>query len=329
MLLKIYLVCITWAFMLKTYQGNSADTFNSVKHLPSIKIPAIVIDSVSCIIPFTRAGNLIVVKAQADTTSGNFILDTGAPNLVLNLTYFRNYPAILSTDGEQAGITGSSPYIIQTTVKSFSLGALNYYDQHADLTNLGSIENTKGIKILGLLGFELFKECEMIIDYEKNLIYLHRISSKEAATYQDQMLNDVSAYTVTPIDITDNRIVVRSEIMGKNLKLVIDCAAENNILDSRLPDKIFNNVDVIRRVLLSGVGSKKVEAVYGNVKSIKIGEENLNNLPFLITNLEYTCFAQGGCINGVLGFDFLSQHKIGFNFVKRKMYVWKQAVIIK
>jgi hypothetical protein len=29
-----------------------------------------------CVIPFTRAGNLIVVKAKVDTTEGNFILDT-------------------------------------------------------------------------------------------------------------------------------------------------------------------------------------------------------------------------------------------------------------
>jgi hypothetical protein len=327
MLLKNYLVCITWVILLQPYRDNTANPFNAATRQPSIKISAIAVDSVSSIIPFTRVGNLIVVKAQADTTAGNFILDTGSPGLVLNLTYFRNYPTTLLTDGDHSGITGSSPYIIQTSVKSFSLGALSYYDQQADLTNLGSIENTKGIKILGLLGFELFRDCELIIDYEKDIIYLHRIARREAATYQSQMLDDVAAYNTTPIDITDNRIIIRSEMMGKNLRFVVDCAAENDILDSRLPDKIFNNVDIIRRVLLSGVGSKKVEAVYGNVKSIKIGEENISNLPFLITNLEYTCFAQGGCVDGVLGFDFLSRHKIGFNFVKHKMYVWKQAAV--
>ncbi len=327
MLLKDYVVYITLAIILQHYTGNTMDTIQASIDQPSIKISTITIDSVSCVIPFTRAGNLIVVKGQADTTQGNFILDTGAPGLVLNLTYFRNYPATLNTDGEHSGITGSSAYITQTTVKSFSLGALNYYDEQADLTSLGGIENTKGIKILGLLGFNLFKDCEMIIDYEKNLIYLHRITRKETATYQSQMLDDVAAYNTIPIDITDNRIVVGSEMAGKNLRFVIDCAAENNILDSRLPDKIFNNVDVIRRVLLSGVAGKKIEAVYGNVKNIKIGEENINNLPFLISNLEYTCFGQGGCINGVLGFDYLSRHKIGFNFVKHKMYIWKQAVV--
>jgi len=46
-------------------------------------------------------------------------------------------------------------------------------------------------------------------------------------------------------------------------------------------------------------------------------------MPFIITNLEKTCLADASCIDGILGFDFLSLHKIGFNFVKNKMYIWK------
>jgi hypothetical protein len=41
-----------------------------------------------------------------------------------------------------------------------------------------------------------------------------------------------------------------------------------------------------------------------------------------VSNLERTCFADGGC-DGVIGFNFLSLHKIGFNFVTRRLYIWK------
>jgi hypothetical protein len=105
--------------------------------------------------------------------------------------------------------------------------------------------------------------------------------------------------------------------------LVIDCAAESNVLDSRLPDKIFDHVVITRRVLLAGAGNKKVEALYGDLKDMKIGDQEIGTLPVLITNLENTCFSGTGCIDGILGFDFLSLHKIGFNFVNRKMYIWK------
>ncbi|HEU4473140.1 MAG TPA: retropepsin-like aspartic protease [Flavisolibacter sp.] len=284
--------------------------------------PGAINDSTSCIIPFTRAGNLILIQATADTMQGNFILDTGAPNLVLNITYFRDYPA--SQDGEvQTGITGSGSAVQKTSLGRFSFGSLDYSRIPADLVNLGHIENSRGVKILGLIGTELFRQCEMIIDYEKGLIYLHRIGKKESKTYQHEMLGDTSAYRILPIELKDNRIMVTTEMAGKKLKFVIDYAAESNVLDSRLPDKIFDNVTITRRVVLSGAGDRKVDALYGDLQNMKLGNQDLGTLPILITNLENTCFSYAGCVDGVLGFDFLSLHKIGFNFVNRKMYIWK------
>lgn len=104
---------------------------------------------------------------------------------------------------------------------------------------------------------------------------------------------------------------------------MIDCGAESNLLDSRLPDKVFENVEILKRVQLNGVGSKKVEALYGNLINLTVGDQNAGVMPFIITNLEKTCLGDNSCIDGILGFDFLGLHKIGFNFVKNKMYIWK------
>ena len=115
----------------------------------------------------------------------------------------------------------------------------------------------------------------------------------------------------------------REASAGKKLKFVIDCAAETNVLSSKLPEKVFDNVTITGRRVLTGVGNRKVEALYGDLKNMKLGNYDLGTLPMLITNLENTCFAYAGCIDGILGFDFLEGHRIGFNFVKRKMYIWK------
>src|SRR5678809_194712 len=83
--------------------ANAADS-TSISKFISVSIYTLANDDNSCVIPFNRVGNLIVLKAKADTTEGNFILDTGAPGLVLNLTYFRNYSITSHQDGEQASI---------------------------------------------------------------------------------------------------------------------------------------------------------------------------------------------------------------------------------
>lgn len=307
-----YAVCIPGHPNIKKYFYDSSLNFFS---------DIIINDSSTYIVPFTKAGNLIILKAKADTAEGNFILDTGAPGLVLNITYFRNYPARFK-EGESGGVTGTVSSALQTTVENFSLGPFKYYKLEADLVNLGHIEDKKGIKILGLLGMELFKKFEMIIDFEKSQIYLHLISKKDK-DYKNEMLKDATAYNTFSIEIFENKILTYLYNAGKKLRFLIDTGAESNVLDSRLPNKILNNVVVTGRVLLSGSGNKKVEALYGDLRNTTIGNLGLNNLPVLITNLEKMCYAYDTCLDGMLGFDFLSLHKIGFNFVTNKMYIWK------
>ena len=136
-------------------------------------------------ISFTRAGNLILIRGVADTTEGNFIHDTGARNLVLNITYFRDYPTTYLPDAEQTSITGSTPTLSKTKLERLVVGNQQYHRVEADLANLGHIENSKGVKILRLLGLDLFRQYEMVIDYERNQIYLQRIARKKSSSFRD------------------------------------------------------------------------------------------------------------------------------------------------
>jgi Aspartyl protease len=297
-------------------------TFDSITPInPAISIdPIISTDSASCVIPFTRVGNLILIQAKADTTTGFFIFDTGAPGLVLNITYFRHYPT--TNPVESGGVTGGT-LSAQTSVDSFRLGPISYHRVPADLIDLGHIENSKGVKIFGLMGLILFERFEIIIDYTSNRLYLHLITKKEAASYRSPQLLDSAAYTTIPIDIQEHKMIVYLFLKGRKLTFIIDSGAETNVLDSRLPGKVFEQVEITRRVTLNGSGNHRVEALYGDLRGLRIGDRDVGALPFLITNLESMCEAYNNCIDGMLGFDFLSLHKIGFNFVTRKMYIWK------
>ncbi|MES2850322.1 MAG: pepsin/retropepsin-like aspartic protease family protein [Bacteroidota bacterium] len=280
-------------------------------------------DSADCIIPFSRAGNLIIIRARVDTVIGNFILDTGAPGLVLNMTYFRQYRGIEHGDDIQGGITGNVEFGGRITIDSLGFGGVKYFDAEADRINLGHIENSKGIKIHGLLGMQLLRQFEMIIDYEKNLIYLHLVSKKDARGYKHELLKDTSAYIENSIDFIDNKLITYAYSAGKKLSFIIDTGAETNLIDSRLSSKILDGIIINKMVFLTGTGSQKIEALSGSMNTLKIGNHAVANLPVIVTNLEKLCFAYDRCLDGMLGFDFLSQQKIGFNFVKRKMYIWK------
>lgn len=309
----------------KPVPGKKSDSSKEYQHSsPKISIdPIVTSDSADCIIPFSRAGNLIIIKAKVDSIEGNFVLDTGAPKLILNMTYFRHYPAE-GDEEESGGITGGGTSSDPTMIKQLGFGPINYFKVEADRINLGHIENSKGIKIHGLLGMQLFKKFEMIIDYEKNQLHLHLFKNKkETKNYKNEMLKDVNTYNTFDITILENKLLTNGELNGKKLIFVIDTGAESNVLDSRLPNKVFENVDIVRRISLAGSGNKKIDALYGDMKNVNIGELKLSTLPVLVTNLEKMCFSYNRCIDGMLGFDFLSMHKIGFNFMTNKMYIWK------
>ena len=220
-------------------------------------------------------------------------------------------------------MTGTSAATEQISIRDFNFGTIKEYNVKANLANLGAIENTRGVKILGLVGMQFLNSCEVIIDYEANLMYFHVVGRKEVKTYNHLMLKDTAAYHTMPFEITDNRIIVKSVMAGKKLRFLIDCAAETNILDSRLPDKIFATLAITGKVSLVGVGNKKVEAVTGTLETFSIGERTIKDMRVLVTNLEKTCLSYGGCVDGVLGLNDLSITKIGFNFTTFKMYIWK------
>ncbi|TCJ13138.1 hypothetical protein EPD60_13805 [Flaviaesturariibacter flavus] len=280
-------------------------------------------DSVSATIPFSRVGNLILIEAQADTIKGNFIFDTGAAHMLLNQTYFRDYPVSQQADVESAGITGGGAPVQRTVIKDLGLGALHYRNQEVDLGNLGHLESAKGVRIFGLLGMSLFQDCEVLIDYDNNLLYIHKARRHEPVLYAAQALKDTPGYQEYPIDIKEGFILVNTEVAGRKLQFVMDSGAESSVLDSRLPNAVFQQVQITRRVALNGSAGRKSEAFYGTLAQLSVGGQTLNGLPVLISSLEHTCFADMSCINGILSFDAFAPRRMGFNFVTRKMYVWK------
>ncbi len=274
-------------------------------------------------IPFTRAGNLIIVQATVDTISGNFILDTGAPGLILNLTYFRHLKASDRADAEPGGITGTVHGASPTLIKKFSLGAFEYTRVNADRVGLGHIENSKGIKILGLLGSGLFKRFEMVIDYANEVIYLNRAAVNRIGRYKSVYAGQADLFQTVPIRIYEGKIMVQVQIAKKNKNFLLDTGAETSIIDSRLSKDIMASVEMTRKISLVGSGYKKTEAWYGLLKNASLGSVSIDSMEVLVTPLADLAAAYGRNIDGMLGFAFLSKQKVGINFISNELYIWK------
>ncbi|NBP70536.1 MAG: hypothetical protein EBR30_05465 [Cytophagia bacterium] len=272
------------------------------------------------IIPIKRVDRLLLVEARIDTMQGNFIIDTGAPDLILNHTYFRKYWVSSDAIASNVGGIPSGP-VKNTWIDQLEIRELRFERIKATLTELGHIENRSSIKVLGLLGVAIFKEFSMTIDLQQNVLILKKLDKK------GNELSKLETPTTTktmkiPIKIVDNTIMLQGVVAGKKLNLCLDSGAETNVLNGNVADKVLKKFTLARRSVLLGTGGSKVEVLVGRLDDFTIGTMNLSNLPTVISNLEEFGDASEQQIDGMIGFEFLNKGIICINFRKKELTVY-------
>ena len=317
-----------------TFPLFTASPFPSVKnnYIPVSGIPSPVVAALlqtisytpennlridSVIIPLKRAGRLLLVEAKVDGETGNMVFDTGANGLVFNSTYFRSH--VRSDISSSNGINGAVGSVDQITIDKMEFADLTYKKIRADMANLGHIENSRGIKILGLFGFNLIRDFEIIIDTKNNQLKLYRIDKTGNRIVSDQykFRPDYSQLFKT----NSNILYLSGKIGGKTLNFCFDTGAETNVINSYSNKSILNTVTITRRSRLRGAGTSGSEVLFGRMNDFTLGSKQINGMETVISNLEALSEAYGTKIDGMLGFNFIEQGIVCINFVKRQFSI--------
>jgi predicted aspartyl protease len=288
---------------------QSDNTF-SVLYAPESKPTAVTI-------PLKRAGNLLLIDGTADGISGAFVFDTGAPGLVLNATYFRDNKKTYDTQGK--GVTGQEITRHTKRVENFEFSGIEYKKITADVIDLGHIENSKGIKILGLIGTKFLRNHEAVIDIKDLSLQLLPVDKKGNLLVDE--LKNTSFDFEYPIKLVNNVIISNIPIGGKNVCFCIDTGAEQNVMDPQNPNEVMRTISVTSRRTLSGASSEKIEVLFGQMQGFEIMGCTFDNMPVVITDLAAMRAGFGINIRGMLGFPFLEQGITHINVNKKVMSI--------
>lgn len=264
-------------------------------------------------IPLTRVGNLMIIEAEIDTMLGNFILDLGAPYLVLNSTYFRDYK--LDKNYSSATLTSENEYVKRTRVKQLNIQGLNYTNLSADITDLGAIENKRNIKILGLLGVSLFKDYVFDLNLSKQQLVLYKNLNKEKI--------NAELILETPMKIKDNVISINATSKGVKLNFSLDTGAERNILDNQLPKSVYEGIRILNTSSITDANGLQSEALIASVGNIHIGGRSIGKSPTIIINLESMRRAYETNIDGMLGFPFFALGRVILDFKNNRLFIYQ------
>jgi predicted aspartyl protease len=275
----------------------------------ALEIKARSLENSQVTIPLVQAGKLLLIEAEVDGLRGNFILDTGAPYLVLNTTYFRNTIKIDTLVA--GGITGAPCDLCRTRIGRLNLSSIHYDSLEADVIPLGQIENKRGVKILGLFGLELFKGFQVEIDLRQQVL---RINLKA--------LEHPKASLTWPMELKNSTLIFEGEIAGKKLTWVLDSGAETVVLGSHLKKKVLNEFQIKRQVLLTGSTGEGTEVFFGILPRLSIADYPFEALPAILGNLDTMGKAYGFEIDGMIGYDLFLRGRVMIDFVNQEIHMY-------
>jgi predicted aspartyl protease len=269
-------------------------------------------------IPLKRAGNLLLFEATVDSVRGNFILDTGAPYLVLNAAYFRQLA--IQEGVKAAGVNGNSDIGVAIgRVNRLEVSSLFYESVDVDIVDLGHIENKRQMKILGLFGASLFSDVLMLVDVVHNQLVLYRTDPNgKVLELSDEPCDSLLVANASDLQLNfrlcDQKIFLPVSINGQKMNWILDTGAEANVVDAWTNKKVMRDFIISRRLNLTGSTGERQDALVGILPEIEVGKQIFTMQQTVVTSMRELSETCSLYIDGILGYNFLSQGVFTINF---------------
>lgn len=271
-------------------------------------------------IPFKLAGHLIIVQAEVAGQSGNFILDTGSSKLILNARHYEGGQTIQGLTG--IGMTGEVEDLRAATIRDLAIDALQYPRLEADIIDLNHIERKKNIRLLGLLGYNVVENFELMIDFQLKQLTLTTLDRKgnrlDTLAFYEQPTDSLS------VTRDQHFLVISGEVAGEKLKLGLDSGAELNLLHNRVKRDILDHFKISQRTHLTGMsGEEELEVIAGKLYRFRSGQQRCSGMRTLLTNMHTFNRAYRTRLDGLIGYEFLCVRRTLINYKKKKMYFFQ------
>lgn len=279
-------------------------------------------NSKSVVIPFKIANNLMIISLQInDSDTMRFVLDTGVKTAILtelhsekglNLQYTRKIKI--------KGLgSGNDLEAYHSYGNQFRLPKIRGFNQDVLILqeDIFFLSQKLGMPINGLIGYDLFKNFIVEINYESERIILHNPERYKPKNKGKTIL----------MEIDNGKPYIKGKIMIENqevdVKLLIDTGASHSIsLEQDSSKQIFKPSKTIEAYLGKGL-SGEVRGSIGRIKSFSLGNYQLKNITTSFPDTA-SMHGMGGLAgrNGNIGGDLLKRFHLIFNYEKQELTLY-------
>ncbi len=266
-------------------------------------------DPESAVENFTFSRNLIFFEAVVDGRTGKFILDTGAPSLIVN---DRGAGAGLPS---RAGLgAGGAVRLTDHRVAHFEIGGRSIDNYWAVGLDLRPMERRTNERIDGFVGYDMINSGELRIDYGRHTFQL--LPSRRHPTYDGNSPRAVLKFT-----LVDHLPVVQVKLAGKKYYFAIDTGAGSNLVDASLArgDLARATGELIN---IQGLDGNSVDCPIVTLAAANDLVGATAGLEFVGIDLTHLQSEGSLPLAGILGSVFLSRYTVGIDYRRHKIYLW-------
>lgn len=263
-------------------------------------------------LPFDVVGGLIVLRnLPLNGKRGDFVLDTGCTYaLVVEQAAFAGQLRPSTSRGLSAA--GSVP-LQQLPITQFGFGPVRP-PQTAPATSLAAIRAVVGPRLLGLIGTELLRHYEVVIDYAHHRLSCYSLSSSAARPFTRR---DSVAFTLQkgwPIAV--------GFIDSVPVQLLLDTGAGDNHLDSDFAQALLADArptKAKREILIAPSG--RVSAQHATLPRLQVGAAQWRDVSVVLAPPVHYQSGRALPYQGVLGYLFFRQKPlVSFHYGRQQFY---------
>lgn len=262
---------------------------------------------------FNLAGGLIMIDAQINGTPANCIFDTGAPSLVIN-----KQKELIRSGRKAFGVTGEMK-MNTCVVNEFQMGGMKKKRVDAMELDISHLEKIKQQTIEGIIGVGAYRQEHIMIDYlTQQISFLPNKFRKKSDHFR--MVNFVS------FSCEEQLPVIQVKIGNKRYYFGVDTGAEVNVFNKRSLKRLMKNrkkaLKVSASKTLAGVNSSTSKANTIIVDDLHIKKQEFADMEFVIMDLGRFNDSMEVPLDGILGFPFLKENLVSFDFRKSRLRFW-------
>jgi hypothetical protein len=179
------------------------------------------------------------------------------------------------------------------------------------------LAKSTGKDILGLIGYDLLQEFELLLDYQQQRLIVF-------PAYRNELHRGVTPQQEISFSLFEHLPIIELEIKGKKYRFGLDTGAASNLISKELSQQLQGQISHTEKEELLGLDGQVQVVDKIEISGLQLGNQALPDMSYLVQDLQHLSLLSNWQLDGLLGAPLLHSWTTSINFPKQKLYVWEK-----